>query len=163
MAARRLIVVVIALAAVGAWPSLPRAARFQSSSVSVSRNITVAGVAWSGDGEPLANARVQLRHVLTGDVIARSRTNENGEFAFQDLGEGTYVVELLNEDSGVLAVGSPFTVEAGQRVTTFIRLDRPAPWLVGVLRNTSILVLSAATTIGVIAVVRPGQPASPDR
>lgn len=124
----------------------------------------VTGFAWSVAGDPIADATVRLRNILTGIIVATAVTNRNGEFTFENVpGGATYVVELVNERGAVRAVGHQFTAAPGDTVATFVRLGVPAPWLTGVFGSAAALVVSAAATIGIPASVPPEQPISPIR
>lgn len=125
---------------------------------------TVTGFVWSAVGEPIADAPVRLRNVLTGFVVARTVTDRKGAFVFEHIpGSATYVAELVNDRGALRAVGHTFTLAPGDIVATFIRLGGPAPWLFGVFGNAAASVVSAAAAIGIPASVPPEQPISPIR
>jgi hypothetical protein len=122
------------------------------------------GFAWTATNDPIPGATVQLRNVTTGRVEARAVTDTSGEFVFGDVeGNASYVVELVDEQGRVLAVGQAFTVSAGETVATFVRLGARAPWFAGLFDNTAAAVVSAASSLGVTAVTPPTQRASPRR
>lgn len=128
------------------------------------RGTTVMGFAWTATNDPIANATVRLRNVLTGVVEATTTTNTTGEFVFQNVeGGSTYVVELLGDDGRVRAVGHPFTVAPGETVATFVRLAVPAPWFTGMFGNTAAGAVSTAAALGVAAIAPSDQPMSATR
>jgi hypothetical protein len=128
------------------------------------RGTSVMGFAWTASNDPIINANVRLRNVLTGQIEATAVTTQTGEFVFENIeGGSTYVVELLNENGGVRAVGHPFTVAAGETVATFVRLGVPAPWFTGMFGNTAAAVVSTAASAGIVAVAPPEQSISATR
>lgn len=127
------------------------------------RATSVMGFAWSATNDPLADVPVQLRNVLTGFVEATARTSSTGEFLFDHVEGGTYVVELVNENGRVLALGAPFTVAPGETIATFVRLGVPPSWFSGVFTNAAAAAVSSAASLGVTAVTPPATAASPDR
>jgi len=127
------------------------------------RATTVMGFAWSATNDPLPDVEVQLRNLLSGTVEARSRTTDTGEFFFNDIEGGTYVVELVNDSGRVVALGAPFTVAPGETVATFVRLALPSPWFTTALSNTAAAAVSTAAGLGIAAVEPPVQSASADR
>ncbi len=127
------------------------------------RATSVMGFAWSAVNDPLADVPVQLRNVLSGRVEATARTSSTGEFLFDHVEGGTYVVELVNESGRVLALGAPFTVAPGETIATFVRLGVPPSWFSGVFTNAATAAVSSAASVGVTAVAPPATAASPDR
>jgi hypothetical protein len=128
------------------------------------RGTTVMGFAWTATNDPIIDASVRLRNVLTGQLEATAITTQTGEFLFENIeGGSTYVVELLSENGGVRAVGHPFTVAAGETVATFVRLGVPAPWFTGMFGNTAAAVVSTAASAGIAAVAPPEQNASSNK
>jgi hypothetical protein len=127
------------------------------------RASSVMGFAWSPTSDPLPGAPVQLRNVLTGRVEATAHTSSAGEFLFDHVEGGTYVVELVNENGRVLALGAPFTVGQGETVATFVRLGAPASWFSGAFTNAAEAAISSAASLGVTAVAPPATAASADR
>lgn len=131
------------------------------------------GFAWSVSNEPITDATVRLRNVLSGAVEATVVTSQTGEFVFEGIeGGATYVVELVGENDAVRAVGQPFSIAPGETVATFVRLG-PASggWLMGwfggggqgAFMNTASAVVSTAASLGVTAVVPPSQDISASR
>jgi hypothetical protein len=128
------------------------------------RGTSVMGFAWTATNDPIVDASVRLRNVLTGQIEATAVTTQTGEFVFENIeGGSTYVVELISENGGVRAVGHPFTVAAGETVATFVRLGVPAPWFTGMFGNTAAAVVSTAASAGIVAVAPPAQNASSTR
>ena len=89
---------------------------------SADKSTSVRGVVWNADDSPLPHAKVRLRNLQTGRVDAAAAANENGQFAFASLEVGSYVIELLDDNDKVIAVGQSFRLERGETVATFVRL-----------------------------------------
>jgi hypothetical protein len=128
---------------------------------SADRSTSVRGVVWNADNSPLPYAKVRLRNLQTGRVDAAAAANENGQFAFDNLEGGSYVIELLDDNDKVIAVGQSFRVERGETVATFVRLGTRRPGLSGLFSNTAAAVIAAASGVGVTAIGSQAPPASP--
>jgi hypothetical protein len=165
--AAALTVIAVGATAVGQQPqgtSITRRSGAQLDTPAVAMWATsVTGCAWTTTNDPVPDATVRLRNLLSGRIEASTVTNASGEFVFGDVEGGTYVVELLGKSGRVVALGAPFTVAPGEMVATFVRLGPSAPWLTGVLSNAAAAAVSTAAGIGVTAVTRPTQNASGDR
>ena len=127
------------------------------------RATSVMGFAWSATNSPLADVPVQLRNLLSGRVEATAHTSSSGEFLFDHVEGGTYVVELVNETGRVIALGAPFTVAPGETIATFVRLGVPPSWFSGAFTNAATAAVSSAASLGVTAVAPPATAASADR
>ena len=84
--------------------------------------VHVVGVAWESDGTPVAYPVLRIRNLQGGLVAARTTGTELGEFRFDSLPGGVYLIELLDVHSDILTVGQPLSVSPGETVITFIRL-----------------------------------------
>ena len=93
-----------------------------SGSVLGAAAVHVVGVAWESDGTPVAYPVLRIRNLQGGLVAARTTGTELGEFRFDSLPGGVYLLELLDVHSDILAVGQPLSVSPGETVITFIRL-----------------------------------------
>jgi len=127
------------------------------------RGTSVMGFAWSATNDPIPNAPVRLRNVLTGTVEATAVTSQAGEFSFENVEGGTYVVELVDESGRVRAIGHQFTAAPGETIATFVRLAAEAPWFVGLFSNTAAAAVSTAAAAGIAAIAPPAQPLSATR
>ena len=85
--------------------------------------VLVVGVVWNEDGTPVAHPVLQIRDLQDGRVVARTIGSGLGEFRFDRLDGGSYLIELIDHDDGVLAVGQPLFLLAGETVGTYIRLS----------------------------------------
>lgn len=113
---------------------------------------SIQGVAWHADNSPVQYAKVRLRNVVTGRIQSGTIAGIDGRFGFQQMPPGAYLVELVDEDGRVLAVGHTFALAAGETVATFVRLPAKAPWFHGFFSNAAALVASAAAATGITAV-----------
>lgn len=130
----------------------------------LARGTSVMGFAWSAANDPIIDATVRLRNMLSGAVEATVVTSQTGEFVFENIeGGSTYVVELVGENGSVRAVGHPFTIAPGETVVTFVRLGVPTRWFAGMFGNSAAAVVSTAASLGVAAVAPPGQSISATR
>jgi Carboxypeptidase regulatory-like domain len=124
---------------------------------------TIVGYLWSADSAPIASATLRLRDLGSGRVVLTATSNQTGEFTFSAADEGTYVIEYVDESDRVVAVGSPFSVTAGETVATFVRLASRLPFGGGFFTNAAAAVVASAASIGVTAVAPTGRPVSPNR
>jgi hypothetical protein len=124
---------------------------------------TITGSVWNDRNEGIPGALVRLRNLTTGQLEATVRADGQGQFKFEDLKPGDYVLEYVDDQGHVLAVGHNLTVLPGDTVATFIRLRTKVPWFVGFFGNAAASAVSSAAALGVTAVAPAGQPDSPER
>lgn len=151
----------LALAPTGplaATPQSPPAVQLNES-VSTSGG-TVTGTVWRSNDSPLPDAPLQLRDVGTGQIVRSTRANELGRFTFNNVSPGRYVVELVDENRNVLALGEVFTIRPTETVATFIRLGTSTKWYGGFFTNAAAAAIAVAATVGVTALSNGRQPAS---
>jgi hypothetical protein len=142
-----------AVKAVAKTPAVTAKAPLPISEGSVgARATSIMGVAWNADNTPIPGAKLRLRNVLSGRIVATVVANGLGQFAFNDVESGSYVIELVSDDGKILAVGHTFTVAPGETVATFVRLAAKAPWFSGFFGNSASAIASAAAAAGVTAV-----------
>ena len=75
---------------------------------------------------PVLLAKVQLRDLRTGMVVATDETNEKGEYLFELAEAGTYVVEMLLVEGQVLALSNAGSLGRYETLQTVIQL--PGRW-----------------------------------
>jgi hypothetical protein len=121
---------------------------------------TVTGTVWRSDNTPLPDAQLQLRDTTTGQIVRSTRANELGRFTFPKVNPGSYVVELVDENRNVLALGEMFSLGPTDTVATFVRLAAPGRWYGGFFTNAAAAAIAAAATVGVTRLGNGGQPAS---
>ena len=122
---------------------------------------TIVGTAWRADNTPFPRALVRLRDAALGQAIALTRADERGQFQFDQIAAGVYLVEIVSPGEAVLAVGDVFTVTLGQTVSTFVRLTSRAPWFSGFFGNAAAAAVATASTLGITAIGSSGTPVSP--
>jgi hypothetical protein len=89
---------------------------------------SVVGYLWTSNNTPITDATVQLRDVVSGSVELFTRTSQAGEFRFNGVRPGQYVVEYLREATQTaIATGHPFTLSAGETVAIGVRLANTLP------------------------------------
>jgi len=121
---------------------------------------TVTGTVWRANDAPVANASLQLRDVTTGQIVRSTRGDELGRFTFMKVSAGSYIVELVDENRNVMALGEMFSIGPTETVATFIRLGTATARYGGFLGNAAAAAIAAAATVGVTALGNGGQPAS---
>ncbi len=115
------------------------------------RATIVRGAAWNADNSPIPNARLRLRDVATGRIAATTIANDLGQFTFDNIEGGSYVIELVSETGKILTVGHTFVVSPGETVATFVRLGARVPWFDGFFANAASAVAASAAALGVTA------------
>jgi hypothetical protein len=121
----------------------------------------VRGVVWNSDNTPIGNAKVRLRNIDTGRVVAASETSTSGQFLFANVAKSSYLVELVSDSGKVLAVGPAFRIGPGETVSTVVRLPTRRSWYASMFSNTAAAVIAAASSVGLIAVGTHAPPISP--
>jgi hypothetical protein len=117
-----------------------------------SRSTSILGAAWNIDNSPIKGANLRLRNVVSGKVEAIAKANDVGQFAFENIEGGSYVVELVSEAGKIQTVGHVFTIAPGETVATFVRLGTKVPWGTAFFSNTASSVASAAASEGITAI-----------
>ena len=128
------------------------------------RSTQIMGYLWSSQNSVLTDASVQIRDTVTNTVVDIAKTNSAGEFIFQNVNPGEYVIEYVKEGVGknaiISAVGHPFTVSPGETVATFVRLSNGLPMLLpnelsNLTTNVATQAATSAATQGVTAIATP--------
>lgn len=127
------------------------------------RPAAILGAAWTADNTPIKQANLRLRNVVTGKVQASAIANEAGQFAFENVTGGSYVVELVSSSGHVIAVGHVFTIAPGETVATFVRTGTKVPWFSGFFNNGASLAALTAASQGITAIAPVARAVSPNR
>ncbi len=132
---------------------------------SVGNSTQIMGYLWTSNNGAVTNASVQIRNTVTNTVERVATTNAAGEFIFQNVTPGEYVIEYVIEyvsdlTSRIAAIGHPFTVSPGETVATFVRLTNGLPMLLpnelsNLTSNVATQALASAATEGVTALATP--------
>jgi hypothetical protein len=168
---RRILALTLALAIVSLGvPGTSFAAGQQGQAKSA--NGRVSGVVKDSGGQPVVSRGVQLRDMVTGQTVSTSRTNIAGAFSFDKVPAGTYVVEVINDHGGVLAVSSSLTLNTGSMLADglviILESDKAAALLAAgggsfFSSTAGMLILAAAGTGAVVAIVAATQEKSPSK
>lgn len=157
----------LAVVVVGSCLAAPAArAAGQSNAPSATRaaaeaqEASVVGAAWNADSTGIPGARLRLRNVSSGKIVAAAKADDTGQFRFEKIPNGSYVIELVDESGKVLALGHVFTVARGETVATFVRLGARVPWFTGFFSNAAAAAISTAASEGVTALAPVARPAS---
>jgi hypothetical protein len=125
------------------------------------RATAILGAAWTADNLPIKQANLRLRNIVSGKIEATTVANDVGQFAFENVPGGSYVVELVNASGHVQVVGHMFTIAPGETVATFVRTGTKVPWVNGFFSNSVSSVSSTAASQGVTAIAPVARPISP--
>lgn len=135
--------------------------RVAGASFGAARVTSILGAAWNVDNTPIKEANLRLRNVVTGKIEALTKANDVGQFAFENVNGGSYVVELVTASGKIQTVGHVFTIAPGETVATFVRVGTKAPWGTAFFNNTANAVASAAASEGITAIAPPPLCSSP--
>lgn len=123
----------------------------------------------------VANAKVQLRNINTGEVEQEQTSSDSGEYAFDLDDAGSYVVEMVMVDGYIVALSNAGTISRFETMQTVIQLpgrwNAPTQEVIAQQGVSSFVGMSAQATmtaatiaIAVDANIRPadsGEPVSP--
>ena len=124
--------------------------------------IRVFGATRDGANRPVPGAKVRLRNARTGLISADTVADAQGEFVFQSIEPGMYVVEMMDAQGQVIAAGELLTVDVGQTVATIVKMTvRVAAS--GWFSDAAGAIASAAASAGVLGVGAVVGPVSPER
>lgn len=135
-------------------------------------SIALRGRAFTAKLQAFPDARVQIRNLNTALLVNSTTSNATGEFSFENLKPGDYIVELADASGNVLGMSAPFTLGAARNVTVSVVAVAPGAVaagtgagfsLFGLGPVSSVAVLGAAGAAAVTAVVATRQDASPSR
>lgn len=118
----------------------------------------VMGYLWTANNGAITDATVQLKNTVTGEILQRTATNSAGEFLFQNVDAGEYVIEYVSgSTSRLVALGHPFTVSPGETVATFVRLSNGLPMLLPneLTNNVAQQAVASAAKQGVPTIAKP--------
>lgn len=124
------------------------------------RSTSVVGYLWTANNAAIPDATVQLRNTLTGQIEFFTQTDAVGQFTFNNVSGGSYVIEYATDSaSRVLALGHPFTIAPGETVATFVRMSNALPIIIpDVAGNVAASAVQSAASAGVTAVITPIAP-----
>jgi hypothetical protein len=114
---------------------------------------TIQGTALDSANGVLPDSPVRLRDARIGRIVAAQRADKSGLFDFRAVDPGSYIVELLGAGDTVLAASQLINVNAGEVVSTVVKLPFRLPALGGLLGHTTaqaIAITAAAAATGVL-------------
>jgi hypothetical protein len=95
---------------------------------------------------------VQLRDVLTGELVGTTRCDRAGAFVFTNLNPGNYVVEVVNAQGDVIGTSAVSAVAAGATVAISVTAATAVAAATGGI-STAVILTTLAAAAGVAAVV----------
>ena len=131
-----------------------------SSPVTTAHVGSIVGSAWNVDNTGINGAHLRLRNLSSGKIAATAVADQLGQFRFDNVPEGSYLIELVDESAKVLAVGQMFSIAPGEAIATFVRLGTHVPWFVGFFNNAATAAITAAASEGVTALAPVARPVS---
>jgi hypothetical protein len=134
----------------------------QTASSGLSKSTHIMGYLWTAQNGAIPDATVQIRNTVTISIEAFAKTNPAGEFVFQNVNPGEYMIEYVTDSTKhtLIALGHPFTVSPGETVATFVRLSNGLPMLLpnelsNLASNAASQAVTSAASQGVTAVATP--------
>jgi hypothetical protein len=80
----------------------------------------IAGTVRDEQGQPLPNAKLQLRNVDTGQIASRTRAGADAAYEFSAVPPGNYIVEIVDDSDRVIGISAAAALTAGGAVTGLI-------------------------------------------
>lgn len=134
----------------------------QAANAGLSKSTQIMGYLWTANNGAITDASVQIRNTVTNVIESVTKTNAAGEFVFQNVNPGEYVIEYVTDSAkrGLLALGHPFTVSPGETVATFVRLSNGLPMLLpnelgNLATNVASQAVTSAATQGITSIATP--------
>lgn len=140
--------------------SAPQAPGLSAPAATSVRLGSIVGSAWNADNTGIAGAHLRLRNLSNGKSVSATVADQVGQFRFDTVAEGSYLIELVDESAKVLAVGQMFSIAPGETVATFVRLGTHVPWFAGFFSNAATAAIAAAASEGVTALAPVARPVS---
>jgi hypothetical protein len=115
---------------------------------------TIQGNALDSTNGVLPSTMVRLRDARLGRIVDSQVTDSAGLFAFKGVDPGSYIVEIMGNDQGILAASQMLNVSAGDAISAVEKLPFRISPFAGVFGNSTasaILVTAAAASAGVLS------------
>jgi hypothetical protein len=127
---------------------------------------SIQGNALDSTNGALPDSQVRLRDARFGRIVDTQLTDKSGLFAFKVLDPGSYVVEIVSNNSSVLAASQLINVNAGEAVSAVVKLPFRIPPFASVLGYSApqvVAVTSTAATSGILSsvITTQAEPVSP--
>jgi len=127
---------------------------------------SIQGNAVTSSNAELGNTAVRLRDVRFGRIVDTQVSDKTGAFTFKAVDPGSYIVEVMGQDRTVLAATQVLNVNAGQALSTVVKLPFKIPPFAGILGNSTpsaAIVTTEAAASGLLATTTAGDPVSPGK
>jgi len=115
---------------------------------------TIQGNALDSTNGVLPSTVVRLRDARLGRIVDTQVTDSAGMFEFKGIEPGSYIVEIMGNEQGVLAASQMLNVSAGDAISAVVKLPFRISPFAGVFGNSTasaILVTAAAASAGVLS------------
>ncbi len=113
---------------------------------------TLRGTARSSAGQILANHKVQLRNVATGQLAGSTTSDAAGAFSFTGLSPANYVVEILDSAGRIAGTSAVTAVAAGATASIAVTAATAALTTAHGI-NTALLLTTIAAGAGITAII----------
>lgn len=108
----------------------------------------LTGKALTSLNAPIPYARVILRSILTGQVVAQATASADGQFSFVDLDPNLYIVEVVGANGAVLGTSTMVAgMKRGEQRTLEVRVASAAAAVRSAVGNTLTATAPRATAI----------------
>ena len=123
----------------------------------------ISGTVRDAQGQPLPNAKLQLRNIDTNQVVAKTRAAADASYEFTGVVPGNYVVEIVDDSDRVLGLSAAAPLAVNGAVTGLIVALASTSAAGGAFfaSTAGILLLvglGAGVTAGVIAIANDASP-----
>jgi hypothetical protein len=79
---------------------------------------SIAGSATTSAGQTVANATVQLRNLVTGQLAGTTTSTATGTFTFAGVQAGSYAVEVVSAAGQIVGTSASIAVASGATITS---------------------------------------------
>ena len=77
----------------------------------------ISGTVRDAQGQILPNAKLQLRNVDSGQLVATTRAGADGAYEFSAINPGNYIVEIVDDSGRVIGLSPATALAAGGAIT----------------------------------------------
>jgi hypothetical protein len=122
---------------------------------------TIRGTALTSSNSALPKATVRLRDARAGHILDTQVTDEHGSFAFRMIDPGSYIIEVVAPEQGViLAASGVINIGPGDVITAAVKLpvNLPLAGMLGGSTPTATAIAAQAAASGVLAAQVVGAP-----
>ena len=111
----------------------------------------IAGTVSDPQSKPLAEARVRLRNLQTGQIDQTAVTTATGEFRLVTVPEIPYVVELADLEGRIVSISDVIVTHVGEIASTTLSAGARLPALAHLFGNSTGSIIAALAGLGVTA------------